>query len=58
MVVLISIAPVESVIDVDRIRFGKVSSPAERCVPLDFRDEAFHTRAVLVFIAQAFAVTE
>lgn len=58
MVVQISIAPVESVINVYRIRRGKVSSTAERCVPLDFRDEAFHTRAVLVFIAQAFAVTE
>ena len=57
-VVLISIAPVESVIDVDRIRSGKVSSPAKPCVPPDFGDEALHTRALFALVAQAFAVTK
>lgn len=42
----------------DRIGSGKVSSPAKRCVLPDFGDEALHTRALFVFIAQAFAVTE
>lgn len=42
----------------DRIRSGKVSSPAERCVLPDFGDEALHTSALYVFVAKAFAVTE
>ena len=42
----------------DRIRSGKVSSPAEACVPPDFGDEALHTSALYVFVAKALAVTD
>ena len=42
----------------DRIRSGKVASPAKHCVLPDFGDEALHTRSLFVCIAQAFAVTK
>lgn len=42
----------------DRIRSGKVTSPAKRWILPDFGDEALHTRALFVYITQAFAVTK